>query len=314
MVARPRQQAAADGISLAIVDVGPGEQVLAIAAAVLDLGRDPRHQFVARERTAKRAFEDLVVVIAVSEAGVAIELGSGPLGHQVDRARGRPATICRPLRPAQDFDLFKVVKARQLRRWPRDHRPVLEKGDRAVGTKVDAGHADAADKGAVDAELVADRQVGDRPDEVGDRLNPAGTDLVRRDRRDRRRGRLKRSAALGRGDDDFLLIGGGVRVPELDWRIAAGGILGHPERRGRLLAGDRGGAGFGRCVGRGAGGGGGILRKGWGRDAQRDDRGRGRQPGAGLGHFILPCFSELYVYFFYSLVFEAKQRPHAEAR
>jgi hypothetical protein len=203
--AGPDPQAGAIGLGVAIVDVGPREEVRAVALALVEATGQSSHQHAAgRERAADRALDRRGRVVAERVVEVAVEFLGRLLRDHVDHARGGAASIERALRAAQDFDLLEVVEARELRRRSRDHRAVLQERHGAVRTEVDAGHADAADERAIDAELVADRKVRHRHGQVTDLLDAPRAHRVGRDGRDRRRRVLERDRLLRRGDDDFL--------------------------------------------------------------------------------------------------------------
>lgn len=174
----PEQQRQARGLRVAVVDRMSGEQIDAVTIALLDLARQPRHQHVARDRPADTALERLRVIVSIDGPRIAGQFGRGSVGDHVDRARGGAAAIGGALRPTQYLDLLEIVEACELRRRAADHRAVLEERDRAVRAQIDAGKADAADEGAVDAELVTHGEVGDGRGEIAHILDAARTELL----------------------------------------------------------------------------------------------------------------------------------------
>lgn len=211
-------------MGIAVIDRVAGEQVGAVAVALFIFARDAKHQIFAGDRSPERAFERPRVIIAVSGTGIAAELGGWPRGDDIDDAAGRTAAICRALRSAQHFDLLDVVKAAELRRRAADHRAILQEGHGAVGAKVDAGEADAANEGAVDAELIADRDIGHRRGEIASVFDTARADVAGTENRNRAPCIFQRLAGLGcRYDDGTILAGLGAAI--------ARGLLGERWRR-----------------------------------------------------------------------------------
>ena len=204
----------ADRIGVAVVDIGAGELVLAIAVAAIVFARHAGEDLVGHQRAADTAFEHHGIIIAVAGAGIAAQLLGGFLGDQVDGAGGGAATVQGALWTTQHFDTFDVIEARQLRRRPRDQHAILQEGDSAIGAQINAGQADAANEGPIDTELVADRQIGNGRGERANVLDTAGADHVATNRGNGGGDLRQRLRTAGGSDDDVgdAIAGGSRRL------------------------------------------------------------------------------------------------------
>ena len=154
------KQAPAQRISVTIIDILAREFVDAISIAAIIFPGYPDHDILAGDRATDTAFDAERVIVAIGQPGIAIEFIGRALGDKVDRAGSGAPAIQRSLRPTQHFDTLKIIEARELRCWPGNLRTVLQEGDAAIRTQIDAGQADAANENTIYTKLVADRQVG----------------------------------------------------------------------------------------------------------------------------------------------------------
>ena len=204
-------QRSAKGIGVAVVDRVTRNEVLAETVAAFVFSCHAECQRVTRDRSTDCPFERHRVVIAVGRPRIAFEVGGRTRGDDVDDAAGRSAAVGGALRAAQDFDLRNIVETAELRRRAAVDRTILQEGDRAVGSEIDAGQPDPADESPVDPELIAHRDIGHGSRQIARILDAAGTDIVCTKNGDRGCRILKRLTRLGRGDDDHVLAGAGRR-------------------------------------------------------------------------------------------------------
>ena len=148
------EQRASEGIGIAVVHRVTRKQVGAIAVTLVIFACHAECQGVPGDRSPDCTLQRQGIIVAVAGASIAFEGAGWAGGNDVDHPAGRSTAIGGSLRAAQHFDLLNVVEPAQLSRRSADDGAVLQEGHCAVSTKVDAGKTNAADEGAIDAELV----------------------------------------------------------------------------------------------------------------------------------------------------------------
>ena len=228
-----RLQRSAKGIGVTVVDRIARHEILAEAVAAFVFSCHAECQNVCRDRAAHGALERHRIVIAVGRPRIAFEIGCRARSHDIDDTAGRTAAIGGSLRAAQNFDLRNVVETAELRRRAAVDRTILQEGDRAIGSEIDACQPDPADESPVDPELIAHRDIGHGSRQIARILDAAGTDIVCTKNGDRGCRILKRLTRLGRGDDDHVLASAGRRSSRDAARLLRRRVPGDDKGRNR---------------------------------------------------------------------------------